>query len=203
MRLARRWSRPHPPGTFEHWPLARLSHPDSLAENAVVANRDRDDGRDQLRRHALSAGHEAHTNGRRNRARISERKPSAPSRPWLWHRGSFAIACSKLRRARRRRAVLCDLSGSRGRHRWFCRSKDRDALVGIRASPRGICIPSPRARWKRSQPRSPRCTRPASGRCPSAQARRGHQSRPPVEMIRPALSNRAARCRISFRAPAN
>ena len=35
--LARRSSRLHPPGTFEHWPLARLSHSDSLAENAVVA----------------------------------------------------------------------------------------------------------------------------------------------------------------------
>jgi hypothetical protein len=37
LSLARRSSRLHPPGTFEHWPSARLSHSDSLAENAVVA----------------------------------------------------------------------------------------------------------------------------------------------------------------------
>ena len=43
-------------------------------------------------------------------------------------------------RGRRRRAALCDLSGSRGRHRWPCRSKGRDAPVGIPASLRGICI---------------------------------------------------------------
>jgi hypothetical protein len=117
--------------------------------------------------------------------RISGRRPSAPTCPWPWHRGSSATACSKPRRVRRRGAARCDLCGSRGRRRWSCRSKGRDALVGIPGSPRGTCIPSPRARWK--QPRSRRCMRPASGRRPSAQACRGHRSRPPVEMIGSAL----------------
>jgi len=84
-------------------------------------------------------------------ARVSGRKPSAPTCLWPWHRGWFAIEGSKPRRVRHRRAALCDLSGSRGRHRWFCRSKGRGALVGIRASPRAIYIPAPRARWRRSR----------------------------------------------------
>ena len=48
---------------------------------------------------------------------------------------------------------------------------------------RAIGIPSPRARRRRSQPRSPRCMRPASGQRGSAQACGGRRSRPPVKMI--------------------
>jgi hypothetical protein len=54
----------------------------------------------------------------RFRDRISEDDSPADL---SWHRGSFAIACSKLRRVRRRQAALCDLSGSQGRRRWSCR----------------------------------------------------------------------------------
>ena len=71
------------------------------------------------------------SSGRGEPGRLSGRKPSAPICPWPWHRGSFAIACSKPRRARCRREALRDLSGSRGRHRWSCRSKDRDAPVKL------------------------------------------------------------------------
>jgi hypothetical protein len=82
--------------------------------------------------------------------------PALASREPLGLAAASPAEGSKLRRGRRRRAALCDLSGSRGRRRWSCRLKGRDALVGIPATPRGTCIPSPRARWRRSQPRSRR-----------------------------------------------
>jgi bifunctional non-homologous end joining protein LigD len=50
-------------------------------------------------------------------ARISGRRPAAPTGPWPWHRPSSATACSRRRRARRKRAALRDPCGSRGNDR--------------------------------------------------------------------------------------
>src|SRR5205823_2974664 len=72
------------------------------------------------RRHRLCRFHRA----------IREHKPSAPIGPWLSHCGSFAIGGSEPRQGRRRRAPLCDPSGSRGRRRSLPCRNPRCSLIG-------------------------------------------------------------------------
>jgi hypothetical protein len=55
---------------------------------------------------------------------IDGRTPGVPNGPLPSRRRWSAIAGSKPRQGRHRRAALCDPRGSQGKHPWFCRSSD-------------------------------------------------------------------------------